>query len=55
MMASTPSGIMTIREVPTRIPMPMLDINRSWDCDRAIDRGNAPARKDLFRSVAVLM
>lgn len=44
-----PSGMMTIRDVPTRIPTPMLDINRSWDCERLRDRGSAPAEKDLFR------
>lgn len=47
--ASMPSGIMTIRDVPTRIPTPILDINRSWDCDRLRDRGSAPAKKELFR------
>lgn len=45
-MASTPSGIMTMSEVPTNIPTPMLDIRRSCDWLNVIERGSAPARKD---------
>ena len=44
---STPSGIMTISEVPTKTPMPKVEIRRNCDCDRVRDRGNRPARKDL--------
>lgn len=44
---STPSGIMTINDVPTRTPIPMVEINRSRDCERGKESGNEPARKDL--------
>lgn len=44
---STPSGIITINDVPTKTPMPMVDIRRSRDCDRENERGRAPAKKDL--------
>lgn len=37
-------------DVPTRMPTPMLDINRSCDCERVMDSGSAPARKELSRS-----
>lgn len=44
---STPSGMMTISDVPTKTPMPMVDIRRSRDWDRENERGRAPAKKDL--------
>lgn len=44
---STPSGIMTIRAVPTNTPMPMVEINRSRDCERGKESGNEPARNEL--------
>ncbi|KAL8806465.1 MAG: hypothetical protein Q9200_005026, partial [Gallowayella weberi] len=44
---STPSGMMTIKEVPTRTPIPIVEISWSRDCDIANDRGKEPARKDL--------
>ena len=51
--ASIPSGIMTINEVPTRIPTPRLVMNRSCDCDSVNESGNAPATKELqLRSVS---
>jgi len=46
---STPSGIITIRAVPTSTPIPMVDINRSRDCERLKESGREPARKDLRR------
>lgn len=46
--ASTPSGIMTISDVPTSSPMPILDISRSCACDSVMERGSAPARKELI-------
>lgn len=44
---STPSGMMTISDVPTKTPMPIVDIRRSRDWDRENERGRAPAKKDL--------
>lgn len=38
---------MTIKDVPTSTPIPMVEINRSRDCERGKERGNEPARKDL--------
>ena len=46
---STPSGIITIRAVPTRTPMPIVDINLSRDCEREKESGKEPARKELQR------
>lgn len=46
---STPSGMITIRAVPTRTPIPIVEISRSRDCDREKDSGREPARKDLLR------
>jgi hypothetical protein len=45
--ASIPSGIITIKLVPTRTPIPIVDINRSCDEERDMESGNAPARKEL--------
>lgn len=39
--------MMTISEVPTRTPIPMVEMSCSRDCDMVKDRGNEPARKDL--------
>lgn len=39
--------MMTIREVPTRTPIPTVEMSCSRDCDMVKDRGNEPARKDL--------
>jgi hypothetical protein len=44
--------MMTIREVPTKTPMPMVEISRSWLDERVIDNGSAPARKQLRRRLA---
>ncbi|KAL8648505.1 MAG: hypothetical protein Q9210_004945, partial [Variospora velana] len=45
---STPSGMMTIREVPTRTPMPMVEMSCSRDWESEKDKGREPARKDLY-------
>ena len=45
---STPSGMMTIKAVPTRTPIPMVEMRRSRDWDKENDSGSDPARKDLF-------
>ena len=44
---STPSGIITIRDVPTSTPIPIVETNRSRDGDMENERGSEPARKDL--------
>lgn len=44
--ASMPSGIITTKDVPTRTPIPIVEISRSCDEDKVMDNGNAPARKD---------
>ena len=49
-MVSMPSGMMTIKLVPTRTPMPMVDMRRSCDCDKLTASGNIPAAKDLYRA-----
>jgi hypothetical protein len=46
--ASIPSGIITIKLVPTRTPIPIVEINRSCDEERLMESGNAPARKELY-------
>jgi len=46
--ASMPSGIITTKDVPTRTPIPIVEISRSCDEDKVMDNGNAPARKDLL-------
>lgn len=48
---STPSGIMTIRDVPTSTPMPIVETNRSRDGDMENERGNEPAKKDLDKEL----
>lgn len=45
--ASMPSGMMMIKEVPTRTPTPMLDRRRSCDDERDMDKGRAPAMNEL--------
>ena len=44
---STPSGMITIRAVPTKTPMPIVEIRRSRDGEREKESGKEPARKDL--------
>lgn len=44
---STPSGMMTIRAVPTKTPIPMVEIRRSRDWESEKDNGKEPARNDL--------
>jgi hypothetical protein len=46
--ASMPSGTITIKEVPTNIPTPILDINRICDCESVMESGNAPAKNELL-------
>lgn len=41
--------MMTIRDVPTSTPMPIVEIMRNLDCDKEKERGNEPARKDLVQ------
>lgn len=50
-----PSGIITIKDVPTRTPMPIEEINRSWEGERVKARGNEPTIKDLRRGQKVLV
>jgi hypothetical protein len=45
--ASMPSGMITTKDVPTRTPIPIVEIRRNCDEERVMDNGNAPARKDL--------
>ena len=45
--------MMTIREVPTKTPMPMVEISRSLDCESEKERGSNPAKKDLRCSSAI--
>lgn len=46
-MASMPSGTMTIRHDPTKRPAPREATKRRWDWVRLMDKGSAPARKEL--------
>lgn len=39
--------MITIRAVPTRTPMPIVEIRRSRDGEREKESGKEPARKDL--------
>lgn len=43
-----PSGMMTIMLVPTRTPMPMVDIRRSCEGVRETANGSIPAAKELL-------
>jgi hypothetical protein len=45
--ASMPSGMITTKDVPTRTPIPIVEISLNCDEERVMDNGNAPARKDL--------
>ena len=36
-----------MRDVPTKTPMPIVEIRRSCECERVKERGREPARKDL--------
>lgn len=51
---STPSGIITIRDVPTSTPIPIVETNRSRDGDMENERGSEPARKDLEKRLVWL-
>lgn len=44
---SMPSGMITMREVPTRTPMPRVEIRRSWGFVRVRVRGSMPTPKEL--------
>lgn len=46
---------MTISEVPTRTPMPIVEISCSRDWERVKDRGREPARKDLDRLISLCL
>lgn len=46
---STPSGMMTMRDVPTNTPIPTVEISRSRDCERGKESGKEPARKELSK------
>lgn len=39
--------MITISDVPTRMPMPTVEIRRSCECERVKVRGSEPARKEL--------
>lgn len=41
--------MITIKAVPTRTPIPMVDINLSRDCESEKDSGREPARNELQR------
>jgi hypothetical protein len=45
-----PSGIITIKDVPTSTPIPIEEINRSWEGDSVKARGNEPTTKDLYEN-----
>lgn len=51
---STPSGMITIREVPTRTPVPRAVIRRNCRGERENESGRMPAAKDL-RGVRVVL
>lgn len=44
---STPSGIITIKDVPTKTPIPIDEMSRSCDGDRVKASGSEPTTKDL--------
>lgn len=44
---SMPSGIIMMRQVPTRRPVPIADIMREWFCDNPKLSGSDPAKNDL--------
>jgi hypothetical protein len=39
--------MMTIKDVPTKTPMPIVEIRRSWIGESEKERGREPARKEL--------
>ena len=39
--------MITTRDVPTKTPIPTVEMSRSRDWDREKDRGSEPARNDL--------
>lgn len=43
---SMPSGMITMREVPTRTPIPRVEIRRRWDLVRVRVRGSIPELKE---------
>ena len=44
---SMPSGMITMRDVPTRTPMPRVEIRRRWGLVSVRVRGSMPAPKEL--------
>lgn len=42
-----PSGMMTMSEVPTRTPMPIVLMRRICACERVTAMGSIPAAKEL--------
>lgn len=44
---STPSGIITIKDVPTKTPIPIDEMSLSCEGDRVNASGNEPTTKDL--------
>ena len=48
---STPSGIITIKDVPTSTPIPIVETSRNREGDMENERGNEPARKDLDKEL----
>lgn len=53
-MVSMPSGMITIMLVPTRTPIPTVDIRRSCEGVRETASGSIPAAKDLLRTFSLL-
>jgi hypothetical protein len=45
--------MMTIKDVPTRTPIPMVETSLSCDCESVKDRGRLPARKDATAITAL--
>ena len=44
---SMPSGMMTIKDVPTSTPVPIAVISRNFPGERVKAKGSAPARNEL--------
>ncbi len=42
--------MITINDVPTKTPMPIVEMSRSCACDREKESGREPARNDLVRA-----
>ena len=51
-MVSIPSGMMTMRLVPTKTPIPTVEIRRSWEGESDTANGSMPAPKELFHLLA---